>query len=144
VADAVEQLRPAAAARGIDLEVRPGPEVRFLGDDDLLLQLMLNLIDNAVKYTQEHGFVGAAWAIEGGDAVARVTDTGPGIAGEHLPRIFDRFYRIDQSRNQSGGGAGLGLSISRWIAEAHGGTLTAESTPGRGSTFTVRLPLNSS
>ena len=70
----------------------------------------------------------------------RVSDTGPGIAAEHLPHIFDRFYRVDHARNQADGGAGLGLSISRWIAEAHGGAIRAESTPGGGATFTVSLP----
>jgi heavy metal sensor kinase len=144
VADAVEQLRPAAAAKSIDLEARSGPGIRFVGDEDLLLQLMLNLLDNAVKYTPEHQLIAATWSIENGYAVVRVTDTGPGIAEEHLLRIFDRFYRVDQSRNQANGGSGLGLPISRWIAESHGGTLTVESMRGRGATFTVRLPLTNS
>ena len=76
----------------------------------------------------------------GGYAELVVSDTGPGIPAEHLPRIFDRFYRVDTARSRADGGAGLGLSISRWIAEAHGGSIQAESTPGEGTTFTVRLP----
>jgi heavy metal sensor kinase len=147
VSDAAEQMRPAATAKDIALEVQASPPIPFLGDEDLLLQLVLNLLDNAVKYTPAGGAVTVAWATEGDPprrAAIRVTDSGPGIAEEHLPRIFDRFYRVDQSRNQASGGSGLGLSISRWIAEAHGGTLTAESAPGSGSTFTVRLPLTSS
>jgi heavy metal sensor kinase len=142
--DAAEQVSPAAAAKGIDLELRPGPEITFVADEDLLLQLALNLLDNAVKYTPEHEFIGISWAIENGDAVFRITDTGLGIAPEHLHQVFGRFYRVDQSRSQANGGAGLGLSICRWITEAHGGSLTVESTPKRGSTFTVRLPLATS
>lgn len=144
VSDAADQMRPAAAAKNIALDVRTGPAMPFASDEDLLLQLVLNLLDNAIKYTPAGGSITAAWAMEGGAAIIRVTDTGPGISAENLPRIFDRFYRIDQSRNQASGGSGLGLSISRWIAEAHGGTLTVESAPGRGSTFTARLPLTSS
>jgi heavy metal sensor kinase len=147
VSDAVEQMRPAAAAKNVALTAKAGPPIPFLGDEDLLLQLVLNLLDNAVKYTPSGGSITAAWAIGDGPprrALIRVSDTGAGIAAEHLPRIFDRFYRVDQSRNQASGGSGLGLSISRWIAEAHGGTLTVESTPGGGSTFTVRLSLTSS
>ena len=144
VNDAAEQMRSSATAKNIALDVQAGPPIPFLGDEDLLLQLLLNLLDNAVKYTPAGGSITAAWAVEGGAAIIRVTDTGPGISAENLPRIFDRFYRVDQSRNQASGGSGLGLSISRWIAEAHGGTLTVESAPGRGSTFTARVPLTSS
>lgn len=144
VKDAAEQMRPAATAKSITLNLQSGPAIPFLGDENLLLQLLLNLLDNAVKYTPAGGSITVAWTAEGDGAIIRVTDTGPGIAEEHLPRIFDRFYRVDQSRNQASGGSGLGLSISRWIAEAHGGALTMESAPGSGSTFMVRLPLTSS
>ena len=113
----------------------------LIADEDLLLQLMLNLVENAVKYTPAHGVVGVTWTAESGRAAIRVSDTGPGIAAEHLPRIFDRFYRVGEARGQIDGGVGLGLSICRWIAEAHGGTIDVESTPGRGATFVVRLPL---
>ncbi len=141
VTDAVGQMVPAANAKGIELEVRPGPVIRLLADEDLLLQLMLNLLDNAVKYTTDHGSVGVTWALEDGQAAVYVSDTGAGISAEHLDRIFDRFYRVDSARAHADGGAGLGLSISRWIAEAHGGSIAAESKPGSGSTFIVRLPL---
>ena len=79
------------------------------------------------------------WAAEGGAATLWVRDTGTGIAPEHVERIFDRFYRVDTARSRAEGGAGLGLSISRWIAEAHGGSLSVQSAPGKGATFTVTL-----
>ena len=140
VVDAADQVQASAAAKGIDLKVQPGPPIPLIADEDLLLQLMLNLFDNAVKYTPSHGFVGVAWTVENGYATIRVSDTGPGIGAEHLPRIFDRFYRADQARGQMNGGAGLGLSICRWIAEAHHGTIEVESKPGSGASFIVRLP----
>jgi heavy metal sensor kinase len=143
VADAAEQLTPVAHEKGVEMEVQAGPRIRLLADEDLLLQLTLNLLDNAVKYTPVGGIVGVAWALENGSAVLRVSDTGPGIPREHLPHVFDRFYRVDASRGASAG-AGLGLSISKWIAEVHGGTIAVESASGRGSTFIVRLPLASS
>ena len=141
VTDAVEQVRPEATARQISLRLHPGSDVRLTADQDLLLQLVLNLLDNAVKYTPARGAVSVAWAAEDNHAVVHVSDTGSGIPPEHQPRIFDRFYRADSARTRVAGGAGLGLSISRWIAEAHGGTIAVESEPGQGSIFTVRLPL---
>jgi heavy metal sensor kinase len=140
VGDAAEQMRVAADANEIELQVSPGPSVRTLADGDLLLQLMLNLLDNAVKYTPRYGLIRVGWSVADGHVEIRVSDTGPGIAAQHLPRIFDRFYRADEARSHPNGGAGLGLSISRWIAEAHGGSITAVSTSGNGTTFTVRLP----
>jgi len=142
VGDAADQMRVAADARQIELQVTPGPAVRTLADGDLLLQLMLNLLDNAVKYTPPYGLVRIDWSEADRHVQIRVSDTGPGIASEHLPRIFDRFYRADEARSHPNGGAGLGLSISRWIAEAHGGAIAVESAPGNGTTFTVHLPVS--
>ena len=102
--------------------------------------MLLNLLDNAIKYTPSGGRVTAGWSINGTQVELWVRDTGAGIAPEHLPHIFDRFYRVDKARSRAEGGAGLGLSICRWIAEAHGGSISVESAPGQGSTFTVRLP----
>lgn len=141
VGAAVEQVRPVAGQRGLDLSVVPGPSVTLKADQDLLLQLLLNLLDNAIKYTPAGGRVIAGWGTNGKQAELWVRDTGVGISPEHLPRIFDRFYRVDKARSRSDGGAGLGLSICRWIAEAHGGSISVESVPGQGSAFTVRLPL---
>jgi signal transduction histidine kinase len=139
VGDAVEQVRPVALAKTIDIVVVKGPDVRLVADQDLLLQLVLNLLDNAVKFTPVGGSVNVTWAREDGEALVRVADSGPGIPPEHLPHIFERFYRADSAR--AGGGAGLGLSISRWIAEAHGGSISAENALAGGATFTVRLAL---
>jgi two-component system sensor histidine kinase BaeS len=86
--------------------------------------------------------VSVSVAEDAGRAVLRVADTGTGIAPEHLPHVFERFYRADPSRARADGGAGLGLAIGEWIAQAHGGEISVDSTLGQGSTFTVRLPLN--
>jgi signal transduction histidine kinase len=113
------------------------------GDRTRLRQLFLNLITNAIKYTPRGGEVELALAASENDATFTVRDTGIGIAAIDLPNIFDRFYRADRVRSRQGerSGFGLGLSISQWIAQAHGGTLTVQSRLHRGSTFTVTLPL---
>jgi two-component system sensor histidine kinase BaeS len=97
-------------------------------------------MDNAAKYTQPGGQIKVALAGNDGGATLTVADNGAGIAAEDLPHIFERFYRADHSRKA--GGTGLGLSIAQWIAEQHGATIQATSTPGRGTTFTVRFPLD--
>jgi signal transduction histidine kinase len=140
VAAAVEQVRPGAQQRDIELVLAPGAPVALRADEDLLLQLLLNLLDNAIKYTPSGSRVTAGWSTDSTRVELWVRDTGAGITPEHLAHIFDRFYRVDQARSRAEGGAGLGLSICRWIAEAHGGSISVESTPGQGSTFTVRLP----
>lgn len=115
------------------------------GDGEALRRLFLILMDNAVKYTPPRGQVTAGLGCRDGFALAEIRDTGIGIDAADLPRIFERFYRANKARTrQEGrqeGGAGLGLSIGRWIAEAHGGTIEAESEPGCGSVFRVRLPM---
>jgi heavy metal sensor kinase len=137
---AAEQVQATAEKRDVHLAVVPGASLTLQGDEDLLLQLLLNLLDNAIKYTPPGGRVTAGWSTNDTQVELRVHDTGVGIAPEHLPHIFDRFYRVDKARSRAEGGAGLGLSICRWIAEAHGGSISVESAPGQGSTFTVRLP----
>ncbi len=139
VPGAVEQVRPLAAEHGVELRLSSNADAVVRADPDLLLQLLLNLLDNAVKHTPAEGIVSVSWRTIDGQVDLSVTDTGSGIAAEHLPRVFDRFYRADKARSRSAGGSGLGLSICRWIAEAHGGSISVESEPGRGSTFTVRL-----
>ena len=135
-----EQVRPTADDKGVGLQFDPGPAIAIQADEDLLLQLMLNLLDNAIKYTPPGGKVNLGWGIDDGRVQLRVQDTGIGIADEHLPYLFDRFYRVDRARSRAEGGVGLGLAISLWIAEAHGGSIHVESAPDVGSTFTVSLP----
>ena len=118
------------------------PTVLVSGDDEMLKRMLLNLLDNAVKYTAPGGDIRISLALHGGNARIVVADTGFGIPAEDQARIFDRFYRVDKARSRALGGAGLGLSIARWIAETHGGTISVESVVGRGSTFTVELPTN--
>ena len=144
VAGVVEQLPPAAGDQGVDLRLDTGPPVTMEVDQDLLIQLMLNVLDNAIKYTPNGGLVNAGWGTNGQRVELRVRDTGPGIAAEDIPYVFDRFYRADKARSRAAGGVGLGLAISRWIAEAHGGSIHVVSTLGEGSTFTVSLPTSRS
>jgi signal transduction histidine kinase len=99
------------------------------------------LVDNAVKYTPEHGTVWIDLDIEDKQAAIRIRDTGLGISNEDLPRVFDRFWRADKVRSRDEGGTGLGLAIAKGITERHGGTLSVDSQLGHGSTFSVRLPL---
>lgn len=139
---AVSLFEARAAAKGLQLETRVSDTLSpVAGDFDLLTQLLVNLLDNAVKYTPASGRV--LVSVEPGDGVIdlSVTDTGPGIPEKHQPRVFERFYRVDAGRARDSGGSGLGLSIVKHIAERHGGSVRLQSTPGQGATFTVSLPV---
>jgi heavy metal sensor kinase len=116
-------------------------EIRIRGDELRLRQMFLNLISNGIKYMSENGRLEIILAMDNGDARVDINDSGIGIPEEHLPHIFDRFYRVDKARNRMDGGTGLGLSIVKWIAEAHGGGITVTSEVNKGSSFSVRLPL---
>jgi two-component system OmpR family sensor kinase len=148
------EVQPLAGAVRLRLDVDGGdgdddgpPVVR--GDAERLRQMLLNLAANALRFTPAGGRVTLRCRRAGGLAVLSVEDSGAGIAAADLPRVFDRFYRADAARARdpdeggrgAGGGAGLGLAIAKGVAEAHGGTIEAASEPGRGSVFTVRLPL---
>ncbi len=109
-------------------------------DPDKLSQAVINLLSNALKFTPAGGQVEVQVASGPEGAEIRVADSGVGIGPEDLPRIFERFYRVDSSRNRATGGVGIGLSIAKAIVEAHGGTISAASQPGRGSEFRIRLP----
>lgn len=124
----------------VALELNDFVQVSVEGDPDQLRQLMLNLVDNALRYTPAGGRVTLDLARQDTSAVLRVSDTGPGIPSTHLAHIFDRFYRVDDARARHTGGAGLGLAISQQIAAAHGGRIEVASGEGRGTTFTVVLP----
>jgi len=127
--------------KGLKLELGPMEELKVRGDPIKLKQLFLNILDNAVRYTPSGGAIAATLARRDSCAVASITDTGIGIPAEHLPFIFDRFYRVDKARTASDGGTGLGLSIALSVAKMHGGGIEVESEPGKGTTFRVVLPL---
>lgn len=139
-AEVAGQMMPLALTRGLRLEIDIAAPVVVSGDQTRLTQLLLNLLDNAMKYTPSGGRVGILVKKQDGWAMLSVSDTGIGIPAEHLPYIFERFYRVDKARSRAEGGTGLGLAICDWVARAHGGRIEAASTPGEGSTFTVYLP----
>jgi heavy metal sensor kinase len=141
VREAVDQGRSLAAERSIELtsHISTDPAV-VLGDGEALRRLVFILIDNATKYNAEGGWVQVALRIEDGQAVCTVSDSGIGIAPEDQKHIFDRFWRADKVRSRGAGGAGLGLSIARWIVERHRGTIEVRSEAGKGTTLTVKLP----
>jgi len=125
----------------VQIVLKEVDQVNVLGDQDRLRQLILNLVDNAIKYTPGGGMVSLSLSKTNGEAEIEVVDNGVGISSEDLPRVFDRFYRVDKARSRNLGGSGLGLSIARWIAQAHGGSIRVESKLGEGSKFTITLPL---
>jgi two-component system, OmpR family, sensor kinase len=140
VLEVVRELRPLAD--GVALTPEIAEQVEVLGDRDRLKQALLNVVVNALQHTPAGGSVRVALDHAGGQARLRVSDTGVGIAREDVQRVFDRFYRADKARSRGTGGAGLGLAIVKWIVEAHGGGVEVASTPGQGSTFVLRLPLD--
>jgi two-component system phosphate regulon sensor histidine kinase PhoR len=139
---AVEQVgaqRDAARGAGLDLTLEPGDPVPVQGDRVRLSQVLANLVDNAIKYT-ERGGVNVALGVTGDRAWCEVRDTGAGIPAADLPRIFERFYRVDKARSRDKGGTGLGLSIVKHAIALHDGTVSVESRPGAGSVFRFELP----
>lgn len=128
-------------SRGQRLELGPVSPVTMRGDRDRLTQLLLIVLDNAIRYTPSSGRVVASLDSEGGEAVIRVVDTGVGIAPEDVPYIFDRFFRADPARSRDPRGTGLGLAIARWIVRQHGGRIEVASEVGVGTTVSIRLPL---
>jgi two-component system, OmpR family, sensor kinase len=142
--DVFRQAR--AMAKGVTVNLAQEDQAQVIGDADRLKQLLMNLVDNAIKYTPAGGTVTMSLVRDAGAVRIAIKDTGIGIPSQDLERIFDRFYRVDKARPRglltvSGGGTGLGLAIAKWIAETHGGKIQVESQPGKGSTFTVSLPL---
>ena len=142
VREVAETANILGEAAGILVSVPVLQNVTVLGDRVRLRQLFLNLVTNAIKYTAKGGKVELTLESTGGAAVFTVKDTGIGIAGADLPFIFDRFWRVDRVRSRGGerGGVGLGLAISQWIAQAHGGSINVSSRLGRGSGFAVTIP----
>ncbi|MCV7591393.1 ATP-binding protein [Micrococcus luteus] len=140
VADAVDRLRLTAEDRGIALRVGGRVDAVVHGDQDQLMTAVRNLVDNAVRYSPEGTTVGIGLSSVDGLAQVTVTDQGIGISPEEQERVFERFYRVDAARSRQTGGTGLGLSIVKHVVINHGGGVTLWSQPGRGSTFTIRLP----
>ena len=137
----VEMLSPAAREKRVEIEVEETPVAPLHGDADGMERLLVNLLDNAIKYNRPEGRVVVRLSAVDGHAVLEVSDTGIGIPPESIPRIFERFYRVDKGRAREEGGTGLGLAIVKHVAQAHGGQVEVESRLGRGSTFRVRLPV---
>ena len=134
--------RPQARERGVSLELQAQPYLPDLSvDSDRMAQVLGNLLSNAIQYTPDDGRIVAAAEARSDSVRLTIRDSGPGIAPEDLPHIFDRFYRGDKSRRRDQGGSGLGLAIARSIVEAHDGRIWAESAPGEGATLVVSLPV---
>ena len=142
VREAIDQGKKLARTRSVSFSADvPGEHIPIRADIDALRRALLIFIDNAVKYTPPSGSVRVTLRANDGFAVASVKDTGIGMTEEQLTHIFDRFWRADKARSRDEGGAGLGLSIAKWIVEMHDGSIEVQSEPGRGSVFTVRVPI---
>jgi heavy metal sensor kinase len=145
VRDCARAAQVLASRKGVRLDTESEQQSMVLyGDGELIKRMILNLLDNAVKYTPRDGEISISLMRQNGNAEIVVRDTGIGIPEADQPHVFDRFYRVDKARSRSLGGAGLGLSIASWIVEAHSGKISLESTPNRGSKFTIELPLQDS
>ena len=145
IADMGESLAALCAARELEFRLDLGEEVVLVaGDRTALSRLVFILMDNAVHYTPPPGQVSLSLRLKGETAVLDVTDTGMGIGAEDMPHVFDRFYRADRARSRDSGGSGLGLSIAKWIAERHGGSIGIKSAPGLGCRVRIDLPCTAS
>lgn len=138
---AVAPFEAVALQRKLHLAVDVPPAVEMYGDAARIKQVIAILLDNALRHTPPGGNILVALSRAGSKTTLTITDTGEGIEAEHLDKIFDRFYQVDKSRQK--GGSGLGLAIARWIVENHEGSITAASTPGTGTTFSIELPARS-
>jgi heavy metal sensor kinase len=137
-ASVVQSIEPVSRARGIALTCGGAERALVAGDAGWLERLLINLLDNAIKFTAAGGEIVVAVTSGAHSVVLTVRDTGSGISAEALPHIFDRFYQSDPSRSSPAGGVGLGLSLVRWIVQRHGATIDVASAAGEGTTFTVR------
>ena len=136
---AVEIARPMAEAKGIQVRVQANGDAHVRADSERIAQVLRNLLNNAINYTPQGGHVVVSVEVRDTEVAVKVADTGIGIPAEDLPRIFDRFYRVDKSRSRVTGGSGLGLTIAKRLVDAHGGSMTVESEVGRGSKFTFTI-----
>ncbi|HMP77736.1 MAG TPA: ATP-binding protein [Kiritimatiellia bacterium] len=140
LAGVIESCSAEANQKNIQMHARPAEGLRLRAHPVLIQRALVNLLDNAIKYSPPHTAVEVRAESVPGAVCLSVTDQGPGIAPEHQGRIFERFYRVDKSRSRKLGGTGLGLSIVKHVMEAHGGSVSVQSAIGQGSTFTLRLP----
>jgi signal transduction histidine kinase len=140
-AEVVRSLRAIADAKGVALSLQNGEAVWVNGDRDRLREVIVTVVDNAVKYTPSGGQVSVRIGRSNRKATIAVSDTGAGIPEESLAHIFERFYRVDKARSRDEGGTGLGLAIARHIVEAHGGEIRIDSKLGEGTTVTIELRL---
>jgi heavy metal sensor kinase len=138
--DCAELMRPLAEARGIGIKL-DSRRAECAADPDRIAQVVTNLVKNAIDYNREHGSITISTRIEGANAIVEVSDTGVGIPGEHLPHIFERFYRVDAARSDSGARNGLGLAISKAIVDAHRGAISARNNEEGGATFRISIPV---
>ena len=136
----MRDCEPKASERSIEMERVCDEEVSARINAPLLEQAVANLIDNAIKYSETGSTIRVAARQTESEAAISVTDHGCGVPEEHLPRLFERFYRVDKARSRKLGGTGLGLAIVKHIVQAHRGSVSVESAPGEGSTFTIHLP----
>ncbi|MFN3690356.1 MAG: sensor histidine kinase [Fimbriimonadales bacterium] len=141
IQQAMQEMEAEAQRHQVSLHAELQPHLRLLANRDQILQVVLNLLSNAIRYNKPQGTVTVRAYTEDQQAVIEVADTGIGIPSEALPRIFERFYRVDKTRSRAGGGTGLGLAIVKHIVEAHDGSVEVESEYRVGSVFRVRLPL---
>jgi len=143
IEETFQDAKILSAEKNLSLRLEKNDPVEVTGDEELLIRLLWNIIDNAVKFTPFGGNISLSLEKRGGNAVITVTDTGVGIPQEDIPKIFNRFYRVDKSHSRQLGGSGLGLAICKWIVELHKGEITVKSEVNKGSQFAVILPLSS-
>jgi len=141
VEEATGRLRSAALAKSVMISIENYPQVMIVADRAQLVSAVGNLLDNAIKFSPNGSIVKISIEVLEDQVNVVVADNGPGISEEHLSRVFERFYRVDDARSRSTGGTGLGLAIVRHIARLHGGEVSVESTLGEGSRFTLSLPM---
>jgi signal transduction histidine kinase len=153
VEDVADYVQPLAEERGVIVRYTVEMPLTICGDEDRLRHMLVNLLDNAVRHTPAGGLITIGLQRKKPERVAAdqgkarpqallsVSDTGCGIPSDHLPHLFDRFYRVGNDRARSGGGTGLGLAICQWVAQSHGGDICVSSVVNQGSVFTVTLPL---
>lgn len=141
VQEIIDRMRNLIGRKGILFSEEYQEPLEYFGDRVFIDQAITNVIDNAIKYTPEGGKIEVRTSTDGHSIILTITDTGPGIPEEEQEKIFQRFYRVDRARARTSGGAGLGLAITKWIIQSHGGKIAVESTPGEGTTFVIAFPV---